>query len=166
MTAKYGEIAGRMALQRILAPVADQTAMQAVQTDDRFDGQVAVKLDDYTVWTFEAGSSAGASSSVIVPDAGTGRWVKLTTAVVGAVQGGTDTLAAGTKTVTATITASSRIIVTMKDPGAGAITNFAAFDVPAASRNVGAGTFVVNAIDNAKAVINTAVCTFDYIILG
>jgi hypothetical protein len=82
------------------------------------------------------------------------------------IQRGTSTLAAGTVTVSGvTLTANSRIIVTMKDPGAGAITGFADLDVPVATRNTGAGTFVVNAIDATKATINTAVCTFDWLVI-
>ena len=76
---------------------------------------------------------------------------------------GTATLVAGTVTIAGVpLTANSRILVTMRDPGAGAITGFAAFSVPVASRNVGAGTFVINAIDDAKAVIVTATCTVDW----
>ena len=81
-------------------------------------------------------------------------------------QAGTGTLASGTVTINATLTANSRILVTMKDPGAGAITGFAGFDTPVASRNVGAGTFVVNAIDDSKATLATAVCTFDWLVVG
>lgn len=83
-------------------------------------------------------------------------------------QFGTGTLVAGEATIaTATITATSRILVAMKDPGAGAITGFAAFDVPVADRVVGApGSFKVRAIDDAKALIATAVCTFDWIKVG
>jgi len=83
------------------------------------------------------------------------------------VQGGSGTLVAGTATISGVIlTASSAIVVTMKDPGTGAITSAAGFDVPAASRNVAAGTFVVNMLDDTKAVLNTAVSTFNYIIVG
>lgn len=82
-------------------------------------------------------------------------------------QAGTATLAAGTVTVTGvTLTANSRIILTMKDPGAGAITGFADLDAPAANRNTSTGQFVVNAIDASKATIATAVCTFDWLIVG
>jgi hypothetical protein len=35
-----------------------------------------VKLDDDTIWSFDSGSSAGASDWVVVPGAGTGRWVR------------------------------------------------------------------------------------------
>ena len=82
-------------------------------------------------------------------------------------QAGTGTLAAGTATISGVVlTASSRIVITMKDPGAGAITGMAGFDAPVASRDTSAGSFVVNAIDDAKATIATAVCTFDYVIVG
>jgi hypothetical protein len=83
-------------------------------------------------------------------------------------QVGTGTLVAGVATIsTATITATSRIQITMKDPGAGAITGFAGFTVPAADRAVGApGSFKVYAIDDAKATISTAVCTFDWEVVG
>ena len=81
---------------------------------------------------------------------------------------GTSTLVAGTVTISsATISASSRIMITMQDPGAGAITGFAAFEVPVATRSVGTpGSFTVNAIDDAKALIATAVCTLDWVVVG
>jgi hypothetical protein len=84
------------------------------------------------------------------------------------IQSGTSTLVAGTKTVNGVVlTATSRIVVTMKDPGAGAITGMGALDVPVAGRTVGnAGSFIVNAIDDSKATIATAVSTFDYVIIG
>jgi hypothetical protein len=84
------------------------------------------------------------------------------------IQSGRATLASGQRTVSGvTITASSRIQITMGDPGVGAITGFAAFSVPDGSRVVGAlGSFLVQAIDDAKAVIATADCTFDYLIVN
>lgn len=83
-------------------------------------------------------------------------------------QSGTGTLGTGgTVTIAATITASSRIKVTMKDPGAGAITGFAALTVPVAARVVGApGSFDVTAIDDSKAAISAARCTFDWFVEG
>lgn len=82
-------------------------------------------------------------------------------------ESGTATLVAGTVTIaSAKLTADSKILLSMKDPGAGAITGFAGLAAPAASRNVAAGTFVVNAIDDSKATIATAVCTFDWLIVG
>lgn len=83
------------------------------------------------------------------------------------IQSGTGTLVAGTLTVTGVIlTSTSRIQLTMKDPGAGALTTFIALDAPVANRNTATGQFVVNAIDNAKATLATAVCTFDWTIVG
>lgn len=83
------------------------------------------------------------------------------------VQAGTATLAAGTVVVSGVaLTATSRILVTMKDPGTAAITGLGALDVPNATRSVAGGTFVVNAIDDSKNLINTAISTFDWIIVG
>ncbi|MCC6559639.1 MAG: hypothetical protein IT372_42525 [Polyangiaceae bacterium] len=148
---------------RFGAPVADAAALQAVPAATRAQGQIVLKLDDHSLWRFDSGSTASAGDSVIVPTAGTGRWLL----IVRRRQTGTATLAAGTVTVSGVeLTASSRIQLTMKDPGAGAITSFAALHAPDADRNVGAGTFVVNAIDDAKATIATAVCTFDWEVIG
>lgn len=81
------------------------------------------------------------------------------------IQSGTSTLVSGTKTITGlTLTANSRIFITMKDPGAGALTTFIDFDVPAGTRT--SSQFVVNAIDTSKAVLTTAVCTFDWMVIG
>ncbi len=79
---------------------------------------------------------------------------------------GTDTLAAGTKTITAAITANSRIVVTLKDanPGAGGLT--VGLEVPVAARNVGAGTFVVQANVAAGTINVLDTSTFDWVIIG
>lgn len=84
------------------------------------------------------------------------------------VQKGTATLAAGTVTISGVIlTSSSSIQVTMRDPGAGALTNMAAFDAPVASRNVAAGTFVINCVDAPNGnTIATAVPTVDWVVVG
>jgi hypothetical protein len=127
-------------------------------------------LDDHTATLLDAGKGVGG----IVYDVDTdGVWVELPfpaspdDAGTPRLQAGTTTLVAGTKSITGVVlTASSRILLTMKDPGAGAITGMSALDAPAASRNVGAGSFVINAIDDSKAVINTAVCTVDYLVIG
>ena len=59
----------------ILTPVADSTALAAIPVAGRADGSTCTKLDDSTSWIFAAGSSEAASSTCIVPAAGTGRWV-------------------------------------------------------------------------------------------
>lgn len=127
-------------------------------------------LDDHSATLFATGKGSGATVYDVTSE---GVWVEFPypaspdDAGLPRIQSGTSTLIAGTKTITGvTLTAASRILVTMKDPGAGAITDMAGFRVPAASRNTGTGQFVVDAIDGAKAVINTAVCTFDYLIIG
>ncbi len=127
-------------------------------------------LDDHTATLFAPGSGSGATVYDVTSE---GVWIEFhhpaspDDAGVPRIQSGTSTLITGAKVVTGVVlTATSRIVVTMKDPGAGAITGMADFDVPNASRNVGAGSFLVNAIDDAKAVIATAVCTFDYLIIG
>lgn len=108
-----------------------------------------------------------AAASEAVAAAASAAAAAASAASIPTVQSGTGTLATGTVTISGvTLTANSRIICTMKDPGAGAITGMAGLDAPAASRNTGTGQFVVNAIDDTKATIATAVCTFDYVIIG
>lgn len=85
------------------------------------------------------------------------------------IQSGTSTLVNGTKQITtATITSNSRIFITMRDPGSGALTDSAGFDVPVGTRVNGApGTFVVNMIQGAdKATLATAVSTFDWLVIN
>ncbi len=57
----------------IFADAAEQTAYPAAS---RFDGLVAILLDDGTLWDFDTGSSASATDWVRVPDADTGRWLR------------------------------------------------------------------------------------------
>lgn len=83
------------------------------------------------------------------------------------VQRGTTTLVAGTKTVSGVIlTAGSSIQLTIRDPGAGVLATFVGLAAPVASRNVGAGSFVINAMANDKSTLATAVCVVDYLIVG
>lgn len=86
----------------------------------------------------------------------------------GGLQSGTTTLNAGSSpAIPATISATSRILVTMKNPGGGAITGLGAFDTGSARVNGlnGTGSFVIRAIDDAKAVIGTAVCDVDWFVI-
>lgn len=128
-------------------------------------------LDDHTATALTPAKGEGA----IVYDVTTeGVWVELPfpastdDAGLPTIQSGTTTLVAGTKTINGVaITAASRILLSMKDPGAGALTTFIALDAPVGGRTVGAaGSFIINAIDNAKATLVTAVCTVDYLIIG
>jgi hypothetical protein len=67
----------RQVLGSIASAFADQTAMEAGLARDRVDGQVAMKVDDLSLWAWSASSSASADSTHIQPtDAtGNGRWV-------------------------------------------------------------------------------------------
>lgn len=140
----------------------------AVAVADR--ESVCFALDDQTVTEAESEQIAGSVYDVtsegvwIEPWGGGGGGAPSDSPVI---QSGTATLATGTKTVTGVkLTATSRIFLTMKDPGTGAITGLGALDAPAASRNTSTGQFVINAIDDSKAVITTAVSTVDWMIVG
>jgi hypothetical protein len=66
-------------LARHHSAVANTTALQATLAKNRVDGQLVVKLDDYSVWAWEAASAAGADSTHVAPTdvgVGAGRWVK------------------------------------------------------------------------------------------
>lgn len=55
---------------------ADTAAIQAIGSTTRLDGMTVVKLDDSTVWTFDAEGAAVAATWCIVPTSGTGRWYR------------------------------------------------------------------------------------------
>jgi hypothetical protein len=114
------------------------------------------------------GAQSTATHHAVATSGANGFMASTDKAKLDTVQGGTDTLSSGTVTIsTATITANSRIQITMKDFGTGAITGLAALAVPVATRTPGApGSFVVNAIDDAKALIATAECTFDWFVFN
>lgn len=121
-------------------------------------------LDDQTV---TQGVTGSARAGIVYDVTTEGVWVEFDHRQIPNIQKGTGTLVTGTLTVTGVkLTAGSIISLTMRDPGAGALTTFIALDAPVASRNTGTGQFVVNAIDNAKAVLATAVSTFDWTITG
>lgn len=68
-----------MSLKRIYRPQADTTAIKAISPANRGPDQLVVDSGTGKVWRFDADSSAGASSTVLVPDEGTGRWVDTNT---------------------------------------------------------------------------------------
>ncbi len=79
---------------------------------------------------------------------------------------GTATLVAGTVTISAVITANSRIVATIKDasPGAGNLT--VGIAIPAASRNVGASTFAIQANVAAGTINVLDTSTLDWVVIG
>ncbi len=74
----YGDRAARevsAALEsRLNAPVADTTALAAIPAVQRFTGTLCVTADTCTLWVFDGASSTTASSTIIAPAAGSGRW--------------------------------------------------------------------------------------------
>lgn len=74
---RHGDARARGLAKFIAAPVADTTALAAIPAGERSDGMARVNLTDYAVWIFDADSEAAASSTVVEPDAGSGRWLKL-----------------------------------------------------------------------------------------
>jgi hypothetical protein len=152
----------------------DNDTASAVVVGDRENG--CYILDDHTV-THASGGNGPAG--VVYDVTAEGIWVEVRAPLPGLsglpggqavpnIQSGTSALVAGTKTIAGvTLTANSVIVPMMRDPGAGAIPAFATLDAPAAGRTLGAnGSFVVNAIDNTKAVIATAGSTFDWLVIG
>lgn len=140
--------------------VSNDTGTAVVAADRE---QLAYMLDDQTV----SGAANGPPVNVFEVTS-EGVWIEPDQSAHGLrVQAGTSTLVAGTKTITGVaLTANSTIQLSMRDPGTGALTTFIALDAPVASRNSTTGQFVVNAIDNAKATLTTAICTFDWMIVG
>ena len=69
---------------RLNCTYANAAAIKAISPNDRQDGDPAFNAGTGVQFHFDADSSAGASSSVLVPDAGAGRWIADTT-IAGAV---------------------------------------------------------------------------------
>lgn len=61
---------------RLLQASASETAIKAIPAAARADGTLVVDLTNNVLWQFDAGSAASASAWVLVPDAGTGRWLR------------------------------------------------------------------------------------------
>ncbi len=57
-------------------PYADEAVIEAIPSTTRTDGMEVIDLTNSVTWIFDAESSAGASAWVLVPDAGSGRWLR------------------------------------------------------------------------------------------
>lgn len=93
-------------------------------------------------------------------------FAKISPAGVGnvAILTGQGTLVAGTLTVTAAITANSVIMATWSDPDAATV---GVLSIPIATRNVGAGTFVVNSVKaDGTTPLTTDTGSFDWVVIG
>lgn len=80
MAIRFGDRAARLLSTRIGATTATTTTMRAIAANARDDGMIAIVLADSSLWVFDLESAAGASSTVLVPDAGDGRWLKFAVA--------------------------------------------------------------------------------------
>ena len=83
------------------------------------------------------------------------------------IQVGTVTLSGGTVTLAAgiSITASSKVFVSLNTPGGTLGANYSVPDASLAVGGGGVGTFVVNAVDSAGALVNTDTSTLNYLIV-
>lgn len=167
----------RNLLASIWQPYASTGALTASLALNRSDGQVALRLSDYSLWTWEAASVAGASATVIVPTdvgAGAGRWVALATTPGAAVtlatlgiQSGSNLLVAGVSAaIAATITANSRIVATRK--ALNASTAAGGLSALTADRAIGApGSFKITSVKPADGTTETGdASTVDWHIIG
>jgi hypothetical protein len=73
--ASWGETLSRLVDRRIQRPQTNSAAITALKAKDRFDGMLVVDKATSTVYQFDADSTAVAGPTVLVPDAGSGRWI-------------------------------------------------------------------------------------------
>ncbi len=76
ITAVNAETALAELAARTLQASASETAIKAIPAAARADGTLIVDLTNNVLWQFDSGSAAGASGFVLVPDVGTGRWLR------------------------------------------------------------------------------------------
>lgn len=84
--------AANLALARIHAFVANTAAITAIAAADRTDGMLVVDDATSCLWKFDAESVVGATSKILAPDAGTGRWIAVETIDGSAAKAVTDAL--------------------------------------------------------------------------
>lgn len=142
----------RAILGAIFPAYANATALTASKAANRQDGQFVVKLDDYSLWTWQAASSAAAGTTVIAPTdvgVGAGRWVQVLGGggLPGQLQTGQATLVAGSATgIAATITANTKFFFSRQSVGA----STAVGELTAASIVQGApGSFAIKSVTDA-----------------
>jgi len=74
MARSWGETLARLVANRISNPVATTAAITALPAAERSLGMQILETTTGTTWWFDSASTAPAGPSVLVPDAGTGRW--------------------------------------------------------------------------------------------
>ncbi len=76
----HGDLAARLVSERIAEKRASSADIKAIPRVRRIDGMLAVRASDYSIWVYEEASTAAAGSTVLVPDAGPGRWHNISAA--------------------------------------------------------------------------------------
>ena len=75
-----GPTGGTGAGAAMVASAADRAAVKAIAAADRVNGQLILVRTDNSLWRFDSGSSAASDGAdgnlVLVPDAGSGRWIR------------------------------------------------------------------------------------------
>jgi len=116
-------------------------------------------LDDQTVTGAQGAQCAG----IVYEVTSEGVWIEVADSGLFPTRSGVTTLVAGVASVlNVPLSANSRIHLQIRDIGTGAMTGFVALIAPVSSRNITLGSFVIQAIDGAKAVITTAVCVVEW----
>lgn len=149
VTAYTPDGAQKMSISSAVTDYADAAAIQAIASTTRTDGMVVTKLDDSTPWIFDAESSAAASAWVLVPDAGTGRWLRKVVTTTDLATTGSATLGAnlvGIRDVATIITATTV---------EGALAEVAQFEADLGSATAGKGASKVA----LEAIAGTAATT-------
>lgn len=155
----------RAALAAHGSAYANVAALQASLAANRVDGQVVVKLDDYTLWVWNAASATAADASHIAPTdlaGGNGRWIP----VQADLQSGRSVLVNGVSAaIAANISPTSRIFITRALKNASTAYGF--LDVLDADRVTGTpGSFIVRSHDATSAAVAGDQSSFDWLVIG
>lgn len=73
----HGDSAARLVSERIAGQTATVATLKAIPVDRRVDGMIAITLSTYELWVYDEDSVIAASATILVPDAGAGRWRRI-----------------------------------------------------------------------------------------
>lgn len=74
----YGDTLARLLASLIHTPVATTAALTATPADDRSDNQLFLVTADDSFWAFSLTSTADLAAGILAPDAGSGRFIRMT----------------------------------------------------------------------------------------
>lgn len=129
-------------------------------------GKNCYLVDDEQVSKTDNSGARSIAGLVVSVDSG-GVWVLLggTAPAQTALQAGTATLVAGTVSITgAKLTSGSKIVASRNTKAGSAIGTD--LEIPSASRDAGAGTFVINSVKADKSVETNDTSTVDWLVIG